>query len=253
MKFLTNHSKIIYYIFGIIIAVTLLLGLFYATAYADVHVYYNPGENGAVIFGANAGGPISGSNNSALYSFFSSTKQTSNAEFVGLYGTSFEPHAQKVFDFQVLLSKTNTNYIIFELVSVICFALLLVLANHSRRVYYKSNLIGGILLPLVVIVLNIVLLVSNLNVMNTFNQNEELFNMTSVLQNSSTSVYASQQDYSYIKTQFNVTSLSFTLYTVLFVLVIVVSVFMAVYAILKYKATAKDREEILKKAVQKND
>ena len=253
MKFLTNHSKIIYYIFGIIVAVTLLLGLFYATAYADVHVYYNPGPDGTVLFGASAGGPVTGSTNNALYSFFSSTKQTSNADFVALYGTSFEPHAQKVFDFQVLLSKTNTNYIIFELVSLICFALLLVLANHSRRVYYKSNLIGGVLLPLIILTLNVVLLVSNLNVMGVFNQNEELFNMTAVLQRSSTSIYASQQDYSYIKTQFDVTSLSFTLYSVLFILVIIVSVFMAIYAVLKYKATAKDREEILKKAVQKND
>jgi hypothetical protein len=252
MKFLTNHSKIIYYIFGIIIAVTLLLGLFYATAYADVHVYYNPGENGAVVFGANAGGPISGSNNSALYSFFSSTKQTSNAEFVGLYGTSFEPHAQKVFDFQVLLSKTNTNYIIFELVSVICFALLLVLANHSRRVYYKSNLIGGIILPLIVITFNLVLIIKNLNVMGVFSDNSTLFNVVSLLIGDNKAIM-SQTNYSSLQGYFTCTSLSFILFTVLFIVVIAYSVFMIIYSILKYKATAEERAEIIKKAVTNND
>ena len=253
MKFLTNHSKFIYLAFGVVVGVAILLGLLYATAYADVHVYYNPTVSGGVEFGSTAGGPLTGSSNVNLYDFFSSAKQAADPQFVAAYGTSFEPHAKTVYDFQVLLSKTNTNILVFEVISLVCFALLLVLANHSRRVYYKSNLIGGVVLPLVVIVLNIVLLVSNLNVMGAFEQHKELFNITAVLQNSSTGIYASQQDYTYMKGQMNITSLSFILYTVLFVVVILVSIFVLVYAILKYKYTAKDREEILKKAVQKND
>ena len=249
MKFLTNHSKFIYYAFGIIVATALILGLFYATAYADVHVYYTYSDG--VQFGSSAQGPLQNTSNKYLYDFFAN--QGEDAAFVAKYGTSFEPFAKTVYDFQMLLSQTNTNIIIFELIGVICFALLLVLANHNRRVYYKSNLIGGIVLPLVVIILNVVLIIQNMNVMTSFNENYELFNMTSVLQNDETGLIASQKNFAYLQEHFNVTSTSFTLYTVLFIVVIVVSVFMVVYAFLKYKATAEDREEILKKAVQKND
>lgn len=249
MKFLTNHSKFIYLTFGIIIAVALLLGLFYSTAYADVHVYYTYSDG--VQFGKSAQGPITGTSNQYLYDFFAN--QGEDAAFVAKYGTSFEPFAKTVYDFQVKLSSFNTTIITFELIGLVCFALLLILANHSRRVYYKSNLIGGVLLPLVVVVLNVVLLVQNLGVGSAFNENTELFNMVAVLQNDKTNIVASQQNFAYLKDHFSVTSTSITLYMVLFIVVIVVSLFMAIYAVLKYKATAKDREEILKKAVQKND
>ena len=250
MKFLTNHSKFIYLAFGIVIAVSLLLGLFYATAYADIHVYYTFSDAG-VQFGSSAQGPITNTSNKYLYDFFQN--QAADATFVSKYGTDFGPFAKTVFDFQQLLSSVNTNIVTFELIGVICFAVLLILANHTRRVYYKSNLIGGILLPLVVVVLNVILIIQNLGVAAKFNENYELFNMTAILQNSSTGIIASQQNFAYLQDRFNINSVSFTLYTVLFIVVIAVSIFVAIYAVLKYKATAKDREEILKKAVQKND
>ena len=41
--------------------------------------------------------------------------------------------------------------------------------------------------------------------------------------------------------------------SLLFIIVIAYSIFMAIYAVLKYKATAEERAEIIKKAVANND
>ena len=41
MNFLTKHSKAFYYAYGILIAVLIIAGLFYASQYCDVRVLYS--------------------------------------------------------------------------------------------------------------------------------------------------------------------------------------------------------------------
>ena len=247
MNFLTKHSKAFYYAYGILIAVLIVAGLFYASQYCDVRVLYSITNDGVVIE-PNTADNLNRTN-SYVYDYFASTQYGFSAS--GL-NSNFATYAMSVYDFQVALSNVNDLIVILGLVSLICFALLLVLSNHSRRIYYKSNLFGGILLPLVVVILNIFLLAKNLEVMGVFEANSVLFNVVALMQGDS-KIRNSQTQYAELQSKFACNSSTFIIFTFLFIIVIAYSVFMIVYAFLKYKATAEERAEIEKKAVANND
>jgi hypothetical protein len=223
----------------------IIAGLFYASQYYNVRLLYSvSGGNVEILSGTS---DTLNRSNEYVFKYFSEGKATG-------FSTNFDDYKMIVYNFQVQLSKVNDLIIYLGVACLVCFALLLVLSNHNRRIYYKSNLFGGVLLPLVVVVLNVILLAQNFSVMTKFNegQNFELFNLVSLLQGDSQIVY-SQKEYSVLQSNFTCDNLTFILFTVLFVIVIAYSVFMAIYAVLKYKATAEERAEIVKKAVANND
>lgn len=258
MNFLTKHSKAFYYAYGILIAVVIIAGLFYASQYADIRVLFS--KAGEMVTIESDTTDNLNRTNKYVYEYFENIANGDPYGFAvsgfsssfGGYSTTTETYATLVYNFQVQLSVVNSLIINLGLGSLVCFALLLVLSNHNRRIYYKSNLIGGILLPVLVVVFMVILLIQNFSVMGVFNKNSELFNVVSLLQGSS-QIAASQTQYAALKQQFSCTSLTFVLFTVLFIIVIAYSVFMAVYAYLKYKVTAEERAEIEKKAVANND
>ena len=168
------------------------------------------------------------------------------------FTTNYDNYKMIVYNFQTSLSTLNNMIVLFSVISLIAFALLLVLSNHNRNIYYKSNLIGGIILPLVVVVLFVVLLVYNFSVMKQFDDNATLFNIVAKLMGSNRIDY-SDFKYSDLSNLFNINNLTFILFTILFIIVIAYSLFMAVYAYLKYKATSEMRAEVEKKAVANND
>ena len=174
MNFLTKHSKAFYYAYGLLIAALILLGVFYASQYADIRVAFSLNGEGAVVIASNTQDKL-GNSNYLLFKYFSEGATNGLQSATG-FTTDFSSYTRVVYDFQVLLSKVNDSIILFGTLSLVCFALLLVLSNHNRRIYYKSNLIGGIILPLLVITFNLVLIIKNLNVMGVFSDNSTLFN-----------------------------------------------------------------------------
>ena len=249
MNFLTKHSKAFYYAYGILIGVLIIAGVFYASQYYDIRVMYSFDDNGLSIISGSA--DSLNRTNSSLFDYFAQGNSNGLVAATG-FSTNFSDYSMKVYNFQNSLSDVNNLIIWFGVASLVCFALLLVLSNHSRRIYYKSNVVGGILLPLVVAVLSIVLVVRNLSVMGDFSENQTLYNVVSLLQ-SDKSIEYSQKGYNDLVPLFHCNNLTFVLFTVLFIIVIGYSIFMAVYALLKYKATAEERAEIEKKAVANND
>ncbi len=249
MNFLTKHSKAFYMTYGILIGAFIILGVFYLTQYANVRVLYTTPNGGVEILSTTV--DSANRSNQYVFSYFAERASNELQAATGL-NQDFDAYAMTVYNFQVMLSNLNDLIITFGVISLICFALLLVLSNHNRRIYYKSNLIGGIILPLVVVALNIVLLVKNLNAMGIFAENDKLFNIVALMQ-SDNNITLSQLKYSTLEPQFTCNTLSFVLYTVLFIILIVYSLFMSVYAYLKYRATAEERAEIEKKAVVNND
>ena len=249
MNFLTKHSKAFYYAYGILIGIMIVLAVFYLTQYKDIRVLYTIPKGAVEILASTE--DSTHASNQYLFDYFTNGNANGLVAATGL-STNFEEYKFVVYDFQVLLSKINDRIVLFGVLSLVCFALLLVLSNHNRRIYYKSNLIGGIVLPLIVVVLNLVLVIQNLNAMGIFNKNEALFNIVAQMQSDS-QIRLSQMNYSEVATYFSCNDLSFILYTVLFVIVISYSVFMIIYAVLKYKATAEERAEIEKKAAVNND
>ena len=88
--------------------------------------------------------------------------------------------------------------------------------------------------------------------MKQFDDNATLFNIVAKLMGSNRIDY-SDFKYSDLSNLFNINNLTFILFTILFIIVIAYSLFMAVYAYLKYKATSEMRAEVEKKAVANND
>ncbi len=250
MNFLTKHSKAFYYTYGILIGILIIACVFYASQYYDIRVLYTFNEKGELSIMSDTTDSLNRTN-SYIFSYFANGNSNGLVAATG-FAADFNNYSKQVYDFQNLLSSTNDSFILFGILSLVAFAFLLVLSNHSRRIYYLSNLIGGIVLPLLIIVFNVVILVNNLSVMSNFNQNLTLYNIVSLLQGDKQIGY-SQMNYTDLSSNFSCNSLTFVLFSVLFIVVICYSIFMAIYAYLKYKATAEERAEIVKKAVANND
>ena len=279
MNFLTKNSKIVYMTYGILIAVVFLAALFFMTNYTHVHVYYTLNESGSLADFVRDTETSIGFSNKNLFDYFTKyagvnvvdstngtilvngeawaqANQATQAAFLAKFPQSANfatVYAPIIYDFQVAMSEFNDLIITFAIVAITCFALLLVFANHSRRIYYKSNLYSGIVLPLIVVVFGIIMIVKNLGLMGVFNDNFDLFNVTAVLQDPNLSSLAYQKDFNYISSLYSCNSTTFIVYTAIFAIIIIYSLFLVVYAVLKYKATAEERAEIIKKAVVEND
>lgn len=246
-KFLTSKAKYFYFAFGILMFVTLIASLFYMSQYAHIHVYYVQSPTGSHVIARDTEDAL-GNTNQLMWDFFEETSDTTFAK-------DFNQYKEIVFDYQQSMSSFNNIILYYALTGIVCFAILLVLSNHNRRIYYKSNLYGGIILPGIVSIFSIVMIIMNTMLMGTFNNNFELFNRVSVLQNPDTKVDASKQinNIQYLKDLYSCDSTTYIIYDVLFLLVCLYSIFLIATAIIKYKATGKERKEIIEKVVMSND
>lgn len=249
MNFLTKNSKFFYLTYGILIGLTIILGVVFASQYYDIRVTYTGSGDSLQII--NTTSDSLGYDNFYVFKYFAAGDTNGMKAATG-FTTNYDNYKMIVYNFQTSLSTLNNMIVLFSVISLIAFALLLVLSNHNRNIYYKSNLIGGIILPLVVVVLFVVLLVYNFSVMKQFDDNATLFNIVAKLMGSNRIDY-SDFKYSDLSNLFNINNLTFILFTILFIIVIAYSLFMAVYAYLKYKATSEMRAEVEKKAVANND
>lgn len=166
---------------------------------------------------------------------------------------SFEKSAFKVYEYRESLNEFNDLIFTFGLVSMIALAMLYVFANHSRRIYYKSNLFAGLILPLVPAIFGIIMIVNVLDLMGTFNDNYYLFNFVSVMQNNVTSGAAYDWSLPTIIDNFTCSDFTFILTMIIYIIIVVCSVFMMVYTLIRYKSCAKERTEIIDRAVANND
>lgn len=158
-----------------------------------------------------------------------------------------------VYDFSKDMNAYNDSIFGYAMFAIICFALLFVFSNHSRRIYYKSNLIVGIILPVAVISFTVFMLIENMNLMGRFNDNYYLFNYVSVLQDNTLSISAIDWGMPRIIDAFYCSSFTFILALVLYIIIIVASLFIAVYSIYRYKSCSEERAEIINKAVNAHD
>lgn len=161
--------------------------------------------------------------------------------------------------FRAKLDDFNTLILWYGIISLIMFAGLLILSNHNRRIYYIGNIVGGVLLPLVNIVLVLVLLIQAFGLMANISDpnNNALYNVVSAMQNptlgsQNVGIAASQatnvKQINNIINAFNVNTTTIVMYLIFFVITAAYNVFLIIFAIMKYNATAKERNEVLEKA-----
>ena len=173
------------------------------------------------------------------------------------YGKDGKTIADMIYDFQLQVSSVNTFIIVVGVISLICFAIMLIFSNHNRRVYYKSNLYIGLTMPLIVIIFTIIGLIRNFAVMGVFNSNKDLFRIVSFLQDPEIDVATKLQacsDYNIIldrTSKFGATG--FYLAMAAFIILAIYSVLIMIYTVYRYKECAKRRSDILERAANKND
>ncbi len=173
------------------------------------------------------------------------------------YGVDNVSIADMVRNYQLEVSSFNTFIIVYAIIGLICFAIMLIFSNHNRRVYYKSNLYVGILMPLVVIIFTIIAFIRNIGVLGTFSANKDLFRIVSFLQDPLVDVptkISSFSDYSVItnsSSRFN--GAGFYVAMAAFIIVAIYSVLLIVYSVYRYKDSTKRRNDIMERAANKND
>ncbi|MCR5349999.1 MAG: hypothetical protein K6E20_03305 [Acholeplasmatales bacterium] len=267
-NFLKSKAKLLILIYGVIIALVLLFALAFMTNYADVHVFYRYGTDKQAIFNSSSVLNINGQTNSELFTYFSKLASSGGADannplyelLEGKSGSTVfvdSGLAQIVYNFQTDMSDFNQQLIIYFVVSIILFSVMLICSNQSRKVYYISNLVVGITVPLLITVYSVVMLVKNLNLMNRFLDNQDLFKAVAYLQNGKIEAIDKNNainDWNIIldhTEKVNVTPFIFGI--IVIILVIVYSIFMAIYTLYRFKESSKRRAEIIERAANNND
>ena len=232
-----NKIKLLYFGFGVLMFLTLIASVMYMTNYAYIHVYYSIDQyTGDVVINAATPKPVTLETNDYLFKYID----------------DIETFKYVIFDFQVAMSDLNTFFITFCIIGLIAFAALLICSNHNRRVYYKSNLVCGILAPLVTIVFAVICFIRNISLMGVFNANFDKFNMVSMIQNPVNTPSVIKYGMDFIKSDQPCNSLTFILFAILFAIIIIYSLVLIVLSIKKYNGTKELREEIIRRAVENN-
>jgi len=271
--FMKKHGKLIFIIYAIIIALLFLGAVFYMTKTANVHVGYRlnatTGEY-EFVQGARVNSSV-GSTNERLFRYFDRNKDANSPLYnmngfevvdanatnnIKKYGVDGKSIIDIIYNFQVSNSNFNTMIIIFGVISLVCYAIMILFSNHNRRIYYKSNLAAGILMPGTISVLSLVLLINNFALLGDFTKNFDLYRVTSFMMGDTDTQTKdlAQSDYNIVlEGTKNFNSLFYILSTLLFILVMAASVFMIIYTIFRYKSCTKERNEIIERAAKAND
>lgn len=260
-------NKWIFFAYGLLFGLILIFGLYFMTMYANTHVMYTISDaDGTISILKTSSQSVGGTpvENSEIFKYFEElpNKQAWWSSIFGSTGsTNALTLARKVYQFQINASSFNDLIIIYAVVGLLAFGLLLVLGNHQRKVYYISNLAGGIAIPVFMIISSVFMIIKTIVLMADFNKNLELYWVTN---------YAANQDIANItkdsllinmgssKKEFlsNMGTFNnsvFILGIVLFTIVILYSLWLIATALIKYKATAEKRAEVIKRAVLNND
>jgi len=273
-NFLSKNAKLIYLLCGVLSLLTLILSLGFMSQYRYLRVNYMLETNSAtgeetVVIGSSA--TLNGADQRPLFDFFAQLgsgfydnldSYKAHPELVEIKNKYvarevITPEARmKIYEYRKGLDAYNNMIVIFSALSLVMFGLMFVFGNHSRRIYYKSNLIAGVVLPGIIAVFNLILLIMSFKLMADFSADYTLFNLVSVLQNPNNSIYTQQalsdatnsKNLEILMNSFDCNVLTFALYDILFVVVLAYNVFLAVFAVMKYKWTAERRAEVIERS-----
>jgi hypothetical protein len=227
------------------------------TQYKDLFVYKDA-------LGVIPGTGIGNINNNASWATFINNVNGANAtieelkEYLGLtkgfYGNG--NIMTEAFNESVIIIRSffeglqNVNWLVFYYFIIVCalVALCYLFSNHSRRIYYKSNLVVGVLASIVIIGFGIYVFIQNSMLISGMNENQVLLNAYDYVCNDSTAA-KSFNDLAMV-TELNVINSTTIIITdVILALVIGYAAFMLVYAVRRYNSCERERKDIIAKAV----
>ena len=250
--------------YGIIFGVVIIFALCFMTQYKYVYVGYIMGGPGQTVVTFGESYSPNNGNQQVLYDFFSwiGEKKVDGSYYIdpvisGDLANDFSLYAQTVYDIRVALNSFNSLIIVSGIIGLVTFAFMLIFANHSRRIYYKSNLYSGIALPLINIIFSIVMIVQAIGLIGKISENYRLLNIVSICQDPANQllcrVTSDYHDTNVFLSKYNVNSLTLIFTIIIFVAVIAYSAFLIIHTVRKYKATADERNKIIERALEKEE
>ena len=246
-----KNAKIIYMTLGVLILATLVTTILYMTQYKNLFLFYSP------IFGFAEN--TNNINNNSDWNNFISSSNNIVAEIRGMLGYAsssdikviFRETAQTIYNTYIALNSVNQLLLYFTVTSAIMLAALFIASNHSRRIYYRSNYVVGIVCPAVIATFALVVAVLNSLLIPVISGNNLLLNVMDYVCSTPNASYVSDINVILNHSSVNVSTLIAV--DILLAGIIGYCAFLIVYAIKRYNICAAEREEIIAKAVSKNE
>lgn len=235
-QFLKNHAKLFYLIFGIFSFFFIVAACFYITAYNDTAVNYN-------VEVLNGTTPYMATGNEYLVSFCAEVRKPA----VGAPDAyKFSEMYQALFQFNRSLQKANNLYLALGVVSLVMLACMLICSNHSRKKFYISNLVSGVVCPSVSIILGIVALVFNFIPLGSLSGDSYTQINWGALANNTNWKEVVELYKVGDTSQFSINSSSIIIYGVFIILFIIVAGLLLAYNVFRYKMTQEELKNTAK-------
>lgn len=239
-QFLKKHAKLLYILLAAFSFVLLLLACVYITPYNDTALNYNLDFLNGKITDVKDG-------NSTLVSFVVGLNNLGlNAKELLVFGehSGYTALYRVVYFFNDALQKTNNGLFYLSLFSLVMVAVMLLCANGSRRKFYISNLVSGVVCPALTIIFTAVVLVLNITALVQLSSNFELINWGAL----GNSVVTVENGVSVVSTWFkNADTSHFELsinpliiYSIILVLFMVANGAMIAYNVYRYNETQRE-------------
>lgn len=260
VKKLIEKMKVFHLVMLCIAGIIIISALPFKTQYGNIYV------NVATTIEEATGDTQNSSISTDQAQLFNLFERTTASGFVDNNGAEFKhdfnQYKVQVYEFQKNLNTVNDLILWYGIIALIGVAFLYIFSNNSRKVYYKSNIIVSALFTLTMVVFGVITLVKNIAVMGDFTSNSNLYNIVSVMQNTSYANAAYQYavpdsatatpSIQYLYDSFDCNVVTFIVYDIIIIAVLAYSVFLFILSVTKYNATRERRQE-LEKVVALND
>lgn len=221
-QFLKNNAKILYITLGILGFLVVVFACVFITPYTQAAVNYNSD----VLNGIRDYTTIKNEN---LLMFCSDSRVA--FKFSEIYPI--------LFQFDRKLQAANNMYLYMGVVTLIMLAIMLICSNMSRKKYYISNLVSGIVCPAVVIIMGIVSIVTSIAPLTYLSEHFDTINW-GALGNVTNYAHAADLYANGDKSEFIISNTAIVLFCVLIAVVIVVAALLIAYTVYRYKLTQKE-------------
>lgn len=243
-----KNAKLIHVVYAVLIFLILILTVAYMTQYKNLFLFYSDSFG----FSQNT---TNINNNTDWKGFIQNVDNNEIVrlrEMLGLTNikSAFVDSCNVIRNQYVKLNDVNQLLLYLTVISAICLSLLFICSNHSRRIYYHSNLVSGIVFPTIIIIFALYVGVRNTVLIKGIRENNILFNSIDyVVKTSSKAVHIS--DLNVILNHNYINSFTLIITDALLSILVGYSLFMIIYTIKRYKECSLEREEIIAKAALK--
>ena len=251
-----KNAKMIHFAYFLMVFVILFLTVCFMTQYKDLFIYKSAQYE---IMGFLDPATHANNNNNTLYKQFVdglTTNPIIKDFYLGLgYTTNtmdtFNDSALVIYNFYMLLQNVNTSLLVLTVISAICVAAMYIASNQSRRIYYKSNLVVGILCPAIIAGFSLYVILINTLCIPQLYENLPLLRAMHYAVNTNSSFSVS--NIAEVLENGSISAFTLILTDVILAGFVAYSVFVAIYSYKRYVVCAEERKEIIERAVSSNE